>query len=113
MTDNSDLLYNSCAWDMVYQLSQEVPANKNTKDLSAADYVELILTYVGQHFEESISVQEIADHLSLDRSYVHRIFKKRWICLLKSIFTAAADQCLLLSDLYRSFDQRYRPIRWI
>lgn len=103
MTDNSDLLYNSCAWDMVYQLSQEVPANKNTKDLSAADYVELILTYVGQHFEESISVQEIADHLSLDRSYVHRIFKKKMNMSVKeyilSLRLANACSYLIYTDL--------------
>lgn len=103
MSENSDLLYNSCAWDMVYQLSQEAPAPKNPNDLSAADYVELILTYVEQHFEEPISVQEIADHLSLDRSYVHRIFKKKMNMSVKeyilSLRLANACSYLIYTDL--------------
>lgn len=75
---NGDLLFNACAWEFVYQLATLFPADDDQHSQPGPDeYTEMILTYVEQNFERPITVQEIADHLALDRSYVHRIFKKR------------------------------------
>ncbi len=63
----------------------------------------MILTYVEQNYERSVTVQEIADHLALDRSYVHRIFKKRMNMSVKeyilSLRMADASSYLIHTDL--------------
>lgn len=109
--DNADLLFNACAWEFVYQLASLLPRQQEPAALTPDEYTEMILTYVEQNFERPISVQEIADHLALDRSYVHRIFKKRMNMSVKEYILSLrmADACsylihtdLPVSDIARS-----------
>ncbi len=101
--DNADLLFNACAWEFVYQLASLLPRQQEPAVLTPDEYTEMILTYVEQNFERPISVQEIADHLALDRSYVHRIFKKRMNMSVKEYILSLrmADACsyLIHTDL--------------
>ena len=101
--DNADLLFNACAWEFVYQLASLLPRQQKPAALTPDEYTEMILTYVEQNYERSITVQEIADHLALDRSYVHRIFKKRMNMSVKeyilSLRMADASSYLIHPDL--------------
>ncbi len=108
---NADLLFNACAWEFVYQLSTSTGIEEKQTPLSADEYTEMVLSYVEQNFERPISVQEIADHLALDRSYVHRIFKKRMNMSVKEYILSLrmANACsylihtdLSISDIARS-----------
>ena len=47
------------------------------KDAQRPDYVQFVMDYVQSSYMHKISVQSIADQLSLDRSYLARQFKKR------------------------------------
>lgn len=73
---NSDLLLNASAYSFVYELASQLPAQTKEEPRSPSEYTQMILSYIEQNFERSLSVQQIADHLSLDRSYVHRLFRK-------------------------------------
>ncbi len=103
ISKNFDLLYNCCAWEMVYQLAEEFPVARSKEALHASDYINIILNYIEQNYDRPISVQEIADHMALDRSYVHRIFKKAMDMSVKeyilSVRLANACSYLLYSDL--------------
>ncbi len=103
VSKNFDLLYNSCAWDLVYNLAEELPAIQKKETLNASEYTNIVLNYIEQNYDRPISVQEIADHLALDRSYVHRIFKREMKMSVKeyilSVRLANACSYLLYSDL--------------
>ena len=73
---NEDLLLNSVAYSFLYALVNEFSYPNQVDGLNLKEYGEEILSYIEQNFERpSLSVQEVADHFSLDRSYIHRIFK--------------------------------------
>ena len=88
---------------MVYQLAEEFPVARSKEALHASDYINIILNYIEHNYDRPISVQEIADHMALDRSYVHRIFKKAMNMSVKeyilSVRLANACSYLLYSDL--------------
>ena len=39
-------------------------------------YVEAALVYIQNHFQEQISVQRLADHAGVDRSYLYTLFRR-------------------------------------
>lgn len=63
----------------------------------------MILCYIEQNFEQPLTVQSIAEYLSLDRSYVHRLFKEKMNMSVKnyiiSLRLANACSWLIHSDL--------------
>lgn len=48
----------------------------NPKDKLTLNRIREVITYVGEHFREPVSLQEIADQLGLGREYFCRFFKK-------------------------------------
>ncbi len=43
---------------------------------SKNDYLNSALLYIHNHYTENISVQDIADHVGIDRTYLYRLFMK-------------------------------------
>lgn len=100
---NSDLAYNACAYEFLYDLSLEIPVPVTRTVLQPEDYAEMVVQYVEQNFDRPITVQEIADRLALDRSYVHKVFKKKMNMSVKdyilSLRLANACSFLAYTDL--------------
>lgn len=100
--ENADLLFNACAYEFMFELTQQLPL-ENRKPAAKEAYTEMILRYIEQNFDRPITVQEIADRLALDRSYVHRLFKKKMQMSVKEYILSLrlADACsyLIYSDL--------------
>lgn len=59
----------SCIWKLMSLLLEQ----GKTKN----DYVDKALSYIHSEYVNAITVQDVADRLSLDRSYLSHIFKKR------------------------------------
>lgn len=51
-------------------------ANASPVDKLSLERIRSVISYVEEHFQERISLQEIADHLGLGREYFCRFFKK-------------------------------------
>lgn len=51
-------------------------ANASPVDRLSLDRIRSVISYVEEHFQEQISLQEISDHLGLGREYFCRFFKK-------------------------------------
>ncbi len=45
---------------------------------STEQYIKKAKIYIEQHFSYNISVQEIADHVGLERSYLYRLFQEKY-----------------------------------
>lgn len=73
---NKNLMILSKLYDFFYNLLEEFP-NKLPKNKSISEtYVEEALSYIQSNYQDGITITNIAKHLSIDRSYFHRIFKK-------------------------------------
>lgn len=54
------------------------PAEEDTEtDSLSSEHIKNALKYIHEHFDENISVADIASHLSLERKYFARIFKEQ------------------------------------
>lgn len=74
---NEDLQRNAIAYSFVFCINNELPKENSKEYRENIDYAEAILSYIEQNFDRNLTVQEISDYFALDRSYIHRIFKKR------------------------------------
>ncbi|MBQ9967444.1 MAG: AraC family transcriptional regulator [Oscillospiraceae bacterium] len=63
------------------------------------DYVQFVMDYVQSSFMHKISIQSIADQLSIDRSYLARQFKKKTDCSIQryilQVRIVEAKRCLM------------------
>lgn len=74
-TRGRDLLMNSVLYEYLFLLAEKFPNQKPTAAEKRSGYVEEALNFMEGAFCDPITVQDIADHLSLNRSYLHRQFK--------------------------------------
>lgn len=70
-----DLLMNSILYEYLFLLAEKFPNQKTTAAEKRSGYVEEALNFMEGAFCDPITVQDIAEHLSLNRSYLHRQFK--------------------------------------
>lgn len=73
---NKNLKIISSLYDFVYNLLEEIPNENIPTKATPKTYVEEALLYIQSNYQDNISVIDVANHLSIDRSYFHRIFKK-------------------------------------
>lgn len=73
---NKNLKILSTLYEFFYVLLEELPDNMENKKVSQQTYLEEALLYIQSNYQDDISVMDIANHLCIDRSYLHRIFKK-------------------------------------
>lgn len=45
-------------------------------DDSAARYVRLAVCYLQDNYQTKVSIQDVADHIGIDKAYLHRIFRR-------------------------------------
>lgn len=70
-----DLLMNSILYEYLFLLAEQFPNKKLAASEARSSYVEEALNIIEGAYCDSITVQGIADHLCLNRSYLHRQFK--------------------------------------
>lgn len=68
-------------YQLLYHLSKEFKlsekSNKKTQTVGR-NYAKIAFDYIYNNFMYSITIQEIADYIGIDRSYLYRIFKKEY-----------------------------------
>lgn len=87
LSKNRDLIMNSILYEYLFLLAGKFPNGRTASQEEKADHVEEALRYIEDHYCDPFTVQELADHLGLNRSYLHRIFKS---------FTGVSIQSYLL-----------------
>lgn len=77
LTHSRDLMMNSILYEYLYLLARKFPSEKSgsADGTKKSDYVEEALKFIESRYCDPIFVQDIADHLSINRSYLHRLFK--------------------------------------
>lgn len=76
LNSNKNLKIISTLYQFLYVLLEEFPRQVDEIKITPKMYVEEALAYIQSHYQEDLSVQKIAEHLAIDRSYLHRMFKK-------------------------------------
>lgn len=72
---NRDLLMNSILYEYLFLLANRFPNRQTVREENRSGYVEAVLRFIEGAYCDPITVQEIAEHLCLNRSYLHRQFK--------------------------------------
>ncbi len=87
LSKNRDLMMNSILYEYLFLLVRKFPGQKPPVNEKPSGHVEEALQYIEDHYCDSITIQDIADYLNINRSYLHRIFKS---------YTGASIQSCLL-----------------
>ena len=72
---NRDLIMNSILYEYLFLLARKFPGSSIPVHEKKSDYVEEALRYIEGCYCDPITVQDIANHLNINRSYLHRLFK--------------------------------------
>ncbi len=97
---NRDLIMNSIMYEYLFLLARKFPKTHPLSAEKKSGYVEEALRFIEMKYCEPITVQCIADHLSINRSYLHRLFKSiTGISIQDYLLDYRIRQaCILLSD---------------
>lgn len=72
---NKDLIMTSILYEYLFMLVSKFPKQNITVSEKKDLYVEEALKYIESNYSSNINVNSIAEFLSIDRSYLHRLFK--------------------------------------
>ena len=73
--NNKDLIMNSIMYEYLFLLARKFPGGLPEENKKKAGYVDEALKYIESAYCDPITVQDIADYLSINRSYLSRLFK--------------------------------------
>ena len=100
LTKDRDLIMSSILYEYLYHLASRFPNTQKTADCQRSGYVDKALLYIEEHYCHPITIQDIADHLGINRSYLHRIFKASTDSSLQNYLLDRRihHACILLQD---------------
>lgn len=75
LSKNRDFIMNSIMYEYLFLLAHKFPNNQVSINEKKSNYVEEALNYIESNYCDPITIQDIADHLNINRSYLHRLFK--------------------------------------
>lgn len=75
LPQNRDLVMNSIMYEYLFLLAAKFPSGKLQQNDDKQSHAERALQYIEDHYCDSITIQDIADALGINRSYLHRMFK--------------------------------------
>lgn len=110
-TSNRNLIILSKLYEFLYLLCENFPNHEVITTDRPKNYVEDALLFIHQNYADNIAIKDIANHICIDRSYLHRLFKKflnkspQEYLLSLRIEKAASlitDSQLRISDISRS-----------
>lgn len=92
----SDLLEQAVFVELMVYLNQiflrnekaDVPSAREDRGEPCYAQVDLILTYINQHIQSSLSIEELSEHFFLSSSYICRIFKSATGTTINKYITA-------------------------
>lgn len=76
VTSNRNLIILSKLYEFLYLLCEHFPNQEVILSDRPKNYIEEALLFIHQNYADNISIKDIAAHVSIDRSYLHRLFKK-------------------------------------
>ncbi|HBA68101.1 MAG TPA: AraC family transcriptional regulator [Lachnospiraceae bacterium] len=75
MGADRDLIMNSIMYEYLFLLTRKFPGSRHRENEKKIGYVDEALKYIESSYCDPITVQNIADYLSINRSYLSRLFK--------------------------------------
>lgn len=87
LNENKDLLMNSILYEYLFLLAGKFPKLDVSIQERKESYIQEALKYLETSYDTEISVGGIADHLNIDRSYLHRLFKAKMGISLQKYLT--------------------------
>lgn len=72
---NRDLMMNSILYEYLYLWATHFPNTDIPSREKHISYVEEALKYIENNYSEAITIQDLANWLSLERTYLYRLFK--------------------------------------
>ncbi len=72
---NKDLIMNSIMYEYLFLLARKFPGDLPEENKKKAGYVDEALKYIESAYCDPITVQDIADRLNINRSYLSRLFR--------------------------------------
>ncbi|HIW50647.1 MAG TPA: AraC family transcriptional regulator [Candidatus Blautia intestinavium] len=72
---NRDLIMNSIMYEYLFLLARKFPNDQLSVSEKKSDYVEKALKFIEARYCDPVTIQDIADDLNINRSYLHRLFK--------------------------------------
>ena len=75
LPENRDLMMNSILYEYLYLLASKFPRKYVPAGEKKISYVEEALQYIENNYAHKVNIQVIADHLSIERTYLYRLFK--------------------------------------
>lgn len=76
ITSNKDLLLISRLYEFLYLLCEIYPNNATDNKQTQQKYVEAALMFIEQNYSDHITINDISKYISINRSYLHRLFKR-------------------------------------
>lgn len=73
---NTDMAMNSVLYEYLFLLAEKFPQAQLSAEKRRDACVREALAYIELHYESDTGVQQIANHLYVSRTYLHRIFKE-------------------------------------
>ena len=73
---NTDMAMNSALYEYLFLLAEKFPQTQLSPERRRSACVWEALEYMELHYENDISIQQLADRLDVSRTYLHRIFKE-------------------------------------
>ncbi len=73
--NNKDLIMNSIMYEYLFLLARKFPGGLPEENKKKAGYVDEALKYIESAYCDPITVQDIADRLNINRSYLSRPFR--------------------------------------
>ncbi len=75
LSTNKDLAMNSIMYEYLFLLARKFPGHLHGGSEKKTGYVDEALKYIESAYCDPITVQDIADRLNINRSYLSRLFK--------------------------------------
>lgn len=115
LPQNRDLIMNSILYEYLFLLACKFPNEQVTLNEKKSDYVEEALQYIEEHYCDPITVQDVADHININRSYLHRIFKSFTNVSIQSYLLdyRIRQACILLKSTSMSIRVIARSVSYI
>ena len=73
--NNKDLIMNSIMYEYLFLLARKFPGGLPEENKKKAGFVDEALKYIESAYCDPITVQDIADRLNINRSYLSRLFR--------------------------------------
>ncbi|UUI40629.1 AraC family transcriptional regulator [Oceanobacillus oncorhynchi] len=73
---NRDMILLSHLYLFLYELCKEFPNEKRSIELRQQSYIENAIRFINENYANELTVEDVALHVSLNRSYLHRLFKQ-------------------------------------